>query len=156
MPSKHHELCWAREHTVGDLLERVKVYRRCCVYPHLSNVSFFHHRRRARARFYLFSPNVFVVRCHDFVSGFWLNTFKVFFRFFFFWFFIKPAYNTQYTYYKCPIPGRVLFLANSFWNKLVKNSRSTLYITCGIKTFSSFKLSTFGGQILGIKIKTSA
>lgn len=74
MPSKHSELCWARTRTVGDLLERVKVYRRrarCCVYPHLSNVSFFHRRRRrARARSYLFPPNVFVVRFRDFVSGF--------------------------------------------------------------------------------------
>lgn len=60
MPNKHRELCWARTHTVGDLLERVKdVYRqrsRCCVYPHLSNVSFFHRLRRFRARSYLFTP----------------------------------------------------------------------------------------------------
>lgn len=53
----------------------VGIGARCSVCTHTYRMS----RSFPRSAIFIYFPDVFVVRCRDFVSGFWLNTFKVFF-----------------------------------------------------------------------------
>jgi len=144
MQNKHHNLYYRYRlppYRLAPGSRRGCVGARRSVCTHTRRMS----RSFPRSAVFIYFPDVFVVRCRDFVSGFWLNTFKVF----------SPNSRRTYTIYAQTSNSRagvcVLFLAKSFWNKLVKNSHSTLSISRAVsKLFLRLNCRLSKGKIYSV------
>lgn len=140
-----------------------------CVYIHLSNVSFFlrYFVFVVLYRFFFFlyiyiyvymlcmlfiPPTCLPLNAVTLFRGFRMNTFKAFHHGFCFFVNSRSTYNA---YANVQFPGvRVLFLAKSFWNKLVKNSHATVQYTVSKLFFPIYIVDLQKANLFMLKLKS--